>query len=30
MIDYLAISFAAIVCLVMWWSFLAFSGLKKS
>ena len=30
MIDYITISLAVIVCLVMWWSFLAISGLKRS
>ncbi len=30
MIDYISISLAVIVCLVMWWSFLAISGLKGS
>jgi hypothetical protein len=28
-IDYITISLAVIVCLVMWWSFLAISGLKR-
>ena len=30
MIDYISISLAVIVSLVMWWSFLAISGLKGS
>jgi hypothetical protein len=30
MIDYILISLAVVVCPVMWWSFLAVSGLKKS
>ena len=30
MIDYITISLAVIVCLAMWWSFLAISGLKRS
>ena len=30
MMDYISISVAVIVCLVMWWSFLAISGLKRS
>jgi hypothetical protein len=30
MMDYISISLAVIVCLVLWWSFLAVSGLKES
>jgi len=30
MIDYISISLAVIVSLVMWWSLLAISGLKES
>ena len=30
MIDYICISLAIIVSLVLWWSFLAISGLKES
>ena len=30
MMDYISISLAVIVSLVMWWSFLAISGLKGS
>jgi len=30
MMDYISISLAVIICLVMWWSFLAISGLKRS
>jgi len=30
MIDYLSLSLAVIFCLVMWWSFLALSGLEES
>jgi len=30
MMDYILISLALVVCLVMWWSFLAVSGLKRS
>jgi len=30
MIDYILISLAVVVCPVMWWSFLAVSGLKRS
>jgi len=30
MMDYISISLAVIVCLVMWWSLLAISGLRRS
>jgi len=30
MMDYITISLAVVVCLVLWWSFLAVSGLKES
>ena len=30
MINYISLSLAVIVCLVMWWSFLAVSGLEES
>ena len=30
MIDYISLSLAVIICLVMWWSFLAVSGLEES
>jgi hypothetical protein len=30
MMDYFTISLAVVVCLVIWWSFLAVSGLKES
>lgn len=29
-IDYILISLVIVVCLVIWWSFLAISGLKRS
>ena len=30
MMDYIFISLAVMVCLALWWSFLAVSGLKES
>jgi len=29
MMDYISISLAVIICLALWWSFLAISGLKE-
>ncbi|MFA6373535.1 MAG: hypothetical protein WCW68_12995 [Methanothrix sp.] len=30
MMDYISISLALVGCLVLWWSFLAVSGLKRA